>query len=80
MKSCLLQPDPLPTSFLSLPLDLLPPWANSASPFLLLHVVRGNLDGQKEYLLAVDALLYQRHGIEPFQALPEQGDEAAIMM
>ena len=67
MKSCHLQPHPLPTGFLPLPLDLLPPRAPPAS--ILLHVVLGNLDGKKEYLLAVDALLYQRHGVEPFQAL-----------
>ena len=67
MRSCLLQPDPLPTGFLPLPLALLPPRAPSAS--LLLRVVGGSFDGQKEYLLAVDALLYQRHGVEPFQAL-----------
>ena len=68
MRSCLLQPDPLSTSFLPLPHVLLPPWAPSASLFLL-HDVRRNLDGQKECLFSVDALLYQRHGLEPFQTL-----------
>ena len=53
--------------FLPLPLALLPPRAPLAS--LLLRVVGGSFDGQKEYLLAVDSLLYQRHGVEPCQAL-----------
>ena len=68
MRSCLLQPDPLPAGFLPLPLALLPPRAPSASLFLH-HVVRRSFDGQKEDLLSVDALLNQRHGVEPYQAL-----------
>ena len=64
MRSCLLQPDPLPKGFLPRLLALLPPWAPSAS--LLLYVVGGSFDCQKEYLLAVDVLLYQRHGVKPF--------------
>ena len=47
-----------------------------------LNVVRGNLDGKKEDLLSVDALLNQRHGVEPYQVLlvkvKEVGGDAGV--
>ena len=75
-------------SFLLLSLGLLPPWAPSAF-FFLLHDVRSNLNSKKKYLFAIDALLYQRHGVEPFLLLVKvkeggddigESDEAAIVM